>query len=284
MTQLLSLRSSGLSQAAVWLPQMLLLPTRFRRMDFIKNSIAKIWEGFLQNIGVLITAFVISGGYLVAINKLKEFQAAVRSIPSDYFLTPLVLLLILFAVLVKINRNQQEQLSKLKQAPEQDDREARFVTHLGVWWKIYPDSEYIEDFPYCACCDPKIKLVQTDWHPEEIYQCPKTNTEYKLYDKVPREREHVLQSLYGSYFHGLPAQFQKDYIAEFRRIKELRPEMPEAEISEKLFNMKPLAYLPDEERSEIIEKNPNPIHAFHFVERHYDSYKKFLKKKRGDAD
>ena len=253
-------------------------------MEFIKNSIAKIWEGFLQNIGVLITAFVISGGYLVAINKLKEFQVTVRSIPSDYFLTPLVLLLILFAVLIKINRNQQEQLSKLKQVPEKNEREARFVTHLGVWWKIYPDSEYIEDFPYCACCDPKLKLVQTDWHPNEVFKCSKTNTEYKLYDKVPREREQVLQTLYRTYFLGLPAQFHKDYMAEFRRIKELKPDMSEAEISQTLFNMKPLALLPAEERREIIEKHPNPVHAFHFVERHYDSYKQYLKKKHDNEE
>ncbi|GJL60939.1 MAG: hypothetical protein NPIRA03_37960 [Nitrospirales bacterium] len=248
-------------------------------MEFLKKSITKIWEGFLQNIGVLITAFIISGGYLVAINKLKEFQTTIRGIPSDYFLTPLVLLLIVFGVLLKINRNQQDQLSKLKQVPEKDEKEARFVTHLGVWWKIYPDSEYIEDFPYCACCDPKLKLVQTEWHPDEIFKCPKTNTEYKLYDNVPRKKEQVLQSLYSVYFHGLPNQFHKEYLAEVRRKKELDPDVPEAEITKLIFEMKPLSFIPTEERQEIINKHPNPMQAFHFIERHYDSYKKYLKKK-----
>lgn len=248
-------------------------------MEFLKNSIKKIWEGVLQNIGVLVTAFVISGGYLVAINKLKEFQSTIREIPSDYFLTPLVILFIVFGVLLRINRNQQDQLSKLKQVPEKDEREARFVTHLGVWWKIYLDSEYIEDFPYCACCDPKLKLVQAEWHPDEIFKCPKTNTEYKLYDKVPREKEKVLQSLYSAYFHELPHQFHKEYLAEFRRKKELDPNMPEEEMTKQLFEMKPLAFIPLEERQEIINKHPNPMQAFHFVERHYDSYKKYLNKK-----
>lgn len=247
-------------------------------MEFIRNSIVKIWEGFLQNIGVLITAFVLSGGYLVAINKLKAFQAAVREIPSDYFLTPLVLLFVLFGVLIKINRNQQEQLSMLEQRPETDESEARFVTHLGVWWKIYPDSEYIEDFPYCACCEPKLKLVQTDWHPDEVYKCSKTGAEYKLYDKVPREREQVLQSLYSAYFHGLPKQFHKDYTTELRKLKELNPDMPDSELTEQLFGMEPLSRIPAEERVEIINKHPNPMQAYHFVERHFDSYKKHLKK------
>ena len=247
-------------------------------MEFLKNSLAKIWEGFLQNIGVVIPAFVLSGGWLVAINKFKEFQATVREIPSDYFLTPLVLLLIVFGVLVKINRNQQNQLSQLRQVPEKDERAARFVTHFGVWWKVYLDSEYIEDFPYCTCCDHKLKLVQTEFYPNEIFKCPKTNTEYKLYDKAPLVKERVLESLYRTYFHGLPTQLRKEYFSEFLLKKELNPDMPEAEISTKLFQMKPLSFIPLEERQEIIDKNPNPMRAFQFVERHYAFYKKYLKK------
>ena len=249
-------------------------------IEFIKKSIAKIWEGFLQNVGVLITAFVISGGYLVSINKLKEFQSTIRSIPSDYFLTPLVLLLVLFAVLLKINRTQKEQLSRLKQEPDKDEKELRLVTHLGVWWKLYSNSEYIEDFPYCACCDPKLKLVQKDWNPDEVFKCPKTGTEYKLYDTVPIGRVQVLDSLYRTYFQGLPTQLLKAYSSELRRIKELHPDMPEAEITEKLFEMEPFSFLPPKERKEIIGKHPNPMQAFHFVERHFDSYKKHLKQKK----
>lgn len=247
-------------------------------MKFIKDSIAKIWDGFLQNIGVLITAFIVSGGYLVAINKLKEFQSLVRSIPSDYFLTPLVLLLVLFAVLLKINRNQERQLSELKQEPEKDEEDGRLVTHLGVWWKIYPETEYIEDFPYCACCNPSLKLVQTEWHPDEIFVCSSTKTEYKLYDKVPREREEILKSLYHTYFGGFSAQFHKSYSSEFRRIKELYPNMEESEIAEKLFEMKPLSLLPKSARDEILSRHPNAMGALHFVERHLDSYKKYFKK------
>lgn len=247
-------------------------------MDFLRNSIAKIWEGFLQNIGVLITAFALSGGYLIAINKLNEFQESIRKIPSDYFLTPLVLVLILFGVLVKINRSQQEQLSKLESKPETDERDARFVTHLGVWWKVYIESEYIEDFPYCSCCEPKLKLVQTDWHPTEVYKCSKTSTEYKLYDKVPREREQVLQSLYEGYFNGFPGQVHRDYSSELRRLKELNPDMPDSDVTERLFSKEPLSRIPADERAQIIEKHPNPMQAFNFVERHFSSYKSYLNK------
>jgi hypothetical protein len=247
-------------------------------MEFIKKSLEKIWDGFLQNIVVLVTAFIISGGYLVAISKLKEFRCAVRAIPSEYFLTPLLLLLILFAVLLKINRAQHKRLSKLQQGPEKDEDDAELITHLGVWWKIYRGGEYIEDFPYCACCDPKLKLVQTEWHPVDQFKCPKTGTEYKLYDKVPREREQVVTSLYEAYFQRFPHQFRKAYSSELRKLKELEPDLDETELTKRLFEMKPLSSIPPEEQEAIIAKNPNPMYAFDFVERHFGSYKKYFKK------
>lgn len=232
----------------------------------------------MQNIGVLITAFVLSGGYLVAINKLKEFQEMVREVPSDYFLTPLVLVLVLFFVLMKINRSQQEKLSKFEQKPEIDESDARFVTHLGVWWKIYLEGEYIEDFPYCSCCDPRLKLVQIDWHPDEVFKCSRTNTEYKLYDKIPREREDVLEWLYGAYFHGIPEQFRKEYLSEIQKIKELNSDIHDSEITNRLFNIVPLSRIPNDERECIVKKFPDPMQALRFVERNFDSYKKYLKK------
>jgi hypothetical protein len=247
-------------------------------MGFIKKSLEKIWEGFLQNIGVVVTAFIITGGYLFAINMLKEFQSVVRAIPSDYFLTPLVLLLIVLIVLLRINRAQQRQLSKLQQEPEKDEGDARFVTHLGVWWKIYPKTEYIEDFPYCVCCDSRVKLVQTEWSPDQVFKCPKTGTEYKLYDIIPRNRQQVLVSLHEAYFEGFSTRFHKTYFSELRKLKELKPDMEDDELTKKLFEIKPLSLIPPEEQQAIIGKNPNPMNAYHFLERNFESYKKYFKK------
>ena len=215
-----------------------------------------------KNIGVVISAFIISGGYLVAINQIKQFQLWVRAIPTDYVLTPAVLLVVLLILLVRIYRKQQQRLSKLQTEPDKDEREAKFVTHLGVWWKLYFDAEYIEDFPYCPCCEPHMKLVQTEWNPEEKYKCPKTNTEYKLYDKIPRERDDVIKNLYSAYFRTLSGQFQERYFGELRRIKELNPRMSNREISERLFQLGPLRRIPSPQIKEILDKNDNPVHAF----------------------
>lgn len=241
------------------------------------NSGKTAWESFLNNAVVLLTAFILSGGYLVAINKIKEFQTWVRDIPTDYVLTPLVLLLVAIAVLIRINQKQKEELSKLQKEPIKDESDARFVTHLGVWWKIYPESEYIEDFPYCACCEPKLKLVQIEWHPYEIYKCSKTNTEYKLYDKIPREKEEILRSLYSSYFKELGSQFESRFRSELRRLKELNPEIEDIELCKQLFELGPLSKIPDKKKQEIFSKNKNPLAAYHFVERHSSHYKQYFR-------
>lgn len=253
-------------------------------VDFLKNSFKTIWESVLDNLVVLILAFVFSGGYLIAINKLRDFQEFVREIPTDYILTPLVLLLVALAVLLRINKKQKDELSKFHKEPDKDEADARLVTHLGVWWKIYPKAEYIEDFPYCACCDPKLKLVQTEWHPDETYKCSRTNTEYKLYDKIPREREDILQSLYNAYFKGFGRKFEILFNSEVLRIRELNPSIEESELLALAFEIGPLSMLPEHEKEEIFNKYRNPDSAFHFIDRHYSYYKKYFKKWKEEKD
>ncbi len=249
---------------------------------FIREISKKIWEGFLQNLGVLISAFILSGGYLVAINKIKKFQVWVRSIPTDYVLTPFVLLIIAIIVLSRFNYKQRQKISKLEREPITNERDSRFVTHLGVWWKIYPDAEYIEDFPYCPCCDPKMKLVQIDWHPDEIYKCPKTDTEYKLYDTIPTKREEVLSGLYRAYFRGLGSRFESEFYSERDRLKRLNPDISDKELSEKLFELEPLCKIPKKEKDEIFQRYPNPASALQFIEDHFSRYKQYFKKKTSE--
>ena len=244
--------------------------------DWIKNSLSKIWEGILKHLGVVFVAFVFSGGYLIAINKLKEFQQWVRDIPTDYVLTPLVLLVVILLVVLRINYRQSQQLSRLETQPPSDDKESRFVTHLGVWWKIYPDSEYIEDFPYCPCCEPKQKLVQIEWHPDEVYKCPKTNTEIKLYDTIPWKKEKVLDSLYRSYFGG--ARFEEELLSEFDRIKRLHPESADIELVKKIFNVEPFNRIPRHELDEIFSRFSTYGEIFHFFRAHYKSYRRYFRK------
>jgi len=169
-------------------------------VKWLKKNTWIIWNGFLQNLAIYLFAFVFSGGYLVAISKIKRVEQLVRRIPTSYVFTPLLLLAVIVIVLLRINYKQRRKLGQFEQKTPEDDRKFRFVTHLGVWWKIYPDSKYIEDFPYCPCCEPKKKVVQLEWFPHEIFKCPATETEIRLIDRAPMKRHSMLRGLYNMYF------------------------------------------------------------------------------------
>lgn len=248
-------------------------------MKWITESLGKLWDGFLQNIGIVLSAFLLSGGYLALINYVEKVQERISSIPPVYILTPLVLLLIVLGVVLQINHKQRKELTSIKEQTPKNDSNTRFVTHLGVWWRIYPDSEYIEDFPYCPCCDPRKKLVQTEWFQEEIYKCPQTNTEVKLYDGVPRKKEDVLNSLYHIYFTGQGDKFLSNLFSEYKRIKELHPSKGEDVIIKELFSKEPLSRLPEDDKTEIRAKYSTPQEIILFLRRHYETYRKHLEKR-----
>lgn len=250
-----------------------------RMIKCLINTSRKIWEGFLQNIGIYFLVFILSGGYLVALNKIKAFQDAVRQIPTDWVLTPFVLILIILGVLIKINLKQKQRIIKLEREPLKDERDARFVTHFGLWWKIFFDSEYIEDFPYCTCCDPKMKLGQIEWHPDEVYQCPQTKAQFKLFDEIPRKRNKILRVLYTIYFKGFGNRFRERFYNERSLLKKLNPDISNDELFDKLFQMSPLDKLPREELVKIRGRYPKPTQAFFFVEQHFSKYKRYFKSK-----
>lgn len=241
---------------------------------WLKKTWEKLWEAFVEHIGVVIAAFILSGGYLVAINKLSQLQTWVRSIPTDYVLTPLVLILVVLFVVVRINLKQRKQLGELQVTSARPDEASVFVTHYGVWWKIYYDSEYVEDFPYCSCCDPHQKLIQKEWYPDEIYFCPKTKTEYKLFDHIPWQKEKVLENLYSGYFGG--HNIARMLFETHRRIKELHPGLEELELLKRVLSEKPFDRIPEEKRAELLARFQKHHELFNHIERNHKAYRRFL--------
>jgi len=237
----------------------------------------------MKNIGTAIAVFLLSGGYLVAINKLSEFQDWVRRIPTDYVLTPFVLLLVITGALWHVNRKQQKQLSQIESQPRHDTKESRFVTHLGVWWRIYPDVEYIEDFPYCPCCEPPKKLVQTEWYPDETFKCAASGTEIKLFDQVPRKRHDVLGSLHQAYFGG--GRLHEHLFREFNRLKELSPDENETSVFRRVFDIEPFNRIPRRELEQVLSRFDKPYEAISYFHRHYLAYRKYLRARpNGDGE
>ena len=241
----------------------------------------KLWDGFLEHIGVLLAALSFSGVFF-AINRLSQFQTWVRTIPTDYVLTPFVVLLVVLFVVIKINLKQRKKLGELQIASSKPEGKPVLVTHYGVWWKIYFDSEYVEDFPYCSCCDPRQKLVQKEWHPDEVYFCPKTKTEYRLFDNIPWNKEKILEHLYSGYFSGHAVE--RMLFDAYQRIKELHPELEEQELLRRVLSEKPFNKIPEEKREELLSRFQKHHELFHYIERNHKAYRPFLDLKPKQAN
>lgn len=255
----------------------------FGSKEFWKSSWKTFWNGILQNLPTLI---ITVGGTIVIFvaNLFESVQTYVRTIPTDYILVPFLILLMICVALVRIYIKQKTRISDLSTEPTNVGPDGEFVTHFGVWWKVFSDSEYIEDFPYCVCCETPMKLIQTEWYEDEKYACPKTKTEYKLYDEVPRKRADLSQAIYHAYFRGFNNQFISKIEKERNRLVELFPDMPEKELAERIFSISPLNNIPEEERENILAIHSEPLAAVDFVHRNYQEYKKYFRKRKKADD
>ena len=243
-------------------------------IDWIKKTFAQLSEAIAKNLGTSIAAFLFSGGFVAAIAKLTDFQNWVRQIPTDYVLTPFVLVLVVLAAVTRITLRQRKELRRFSEQPAADDDDGRLVTHYGVWWKVYPDAQYMEDFPYCSCCLPPKKLVQTEWHPDEKFKCSATGTEYQLFDGIPWPLEKARESLHRAYFQAewLDEHFQR----ELRRIKTLNPEMPDRVLLRSILQAEPFGRLPPIELDPLLLRFEKPQEFIRFLQQNMHHYRKFL--------
>jgi len=249
--------------------------TMDKLISWLKQTSLQIWQGFLQNIGWALFLFILSGGYILAVKTVKQFQKSVRNIPSDWIILPFVFFSV---VLLLIIHKQKGRLKHIEKHTPPESEKGHLITHYGVWWKIYDESLYIEDFPYCPCCDHKKKLVQTEWYPNEIYKCPSTGVEVKLYDEVPRKRKQILNSLYNSYFTGGEKEFEMFLFQSFERKRTLNPDKKDREILEEMFTKSGLKNIPDAEREKILGRFENYSDVFSFLVDNFQHYRRYLKK------
>ena len=148
-------------------------------------------------------------------------------------------------------------------------------------WKIYPESFYIEDFPYCPCCESKKKLVQTEWYPDELFKCPTTGTEIKLYNEVPTKLHALLRNLYLTYFSG--DKLEEEMMSEFHRLKALYPTEDELQLARRIFAVEPFNKIPKEEVDVLFARFQRPHEIFYFLRRNYQSYRKYFRRRIENA-
>jgi hypothetical protein len=72
---------------------------------------------------------------------------------------------------------------------------------------------------------------------------------------IPWKKTEVLSRLSRAYFGG--ERLQQMFVREYHRIKQLHPDMQNPEIIRELFKLEPLAKIPREEASRIMERFPS---------------------------
>jgi hypothetical protein len=243
-------------------------------LDWMKKSFGKLWDKILENFAAVIIGLFTTSGFLIAITKLKDFQIWVRGIPTDYVLIPFVFLIVILAVVLWINHKQRQQLKLFQINPTDGNNGLEFITHFGVWWKVDFNSEYIEDFPYCPCCNPKQKLVFVDSYPLEKLKCPKTNIEIKLYDSFQWSKENALNQLYESYFGS--RKMEEHFFGEYNRLKQLNPEKQESALLSDIFELAPFNKIPKKEVENIFRRFKTSQEVMIFLRNNYRSYKRYF--------
>jgi len=143
---------------------------------------------------------------------------------------------------------------------------------------FFPDTGHIEDFPYCNCCDPQTKLNNRHDFPLETLHCPKSNAEYSLYDRYQKH-----DRLVHAYFPS-DGGWLRLYDEEYRRLKELKPDITDQEIIKELFKQDTLRELPDELQRELRERFKEPMELVMHIAKNFLFYRGMKSKNQPDSN
>jgi hypothetical protein len=242
----------------------------------LKEILLHVWHGVLEALGgALLTGLLIVAGAvgaaLIGWWPVARAWVASRS-PASLFVV-IGLLVVLILVLGHSNRRLRG-----AQRGSLSVGDGEFVTHFGVWWRVFEDAAFVEDMPYCPCCDPHQKLIQTAGPPLEKYVCPRTKNEIQLFDVVPRPRQQLLDELHRAY-NDRGRDLYRHLHGEFQRLKKLRPGTSDQEILGEMINKAPLARLPEGELQKILAVNREPYEVFDFLRQHYPAYRRYLRRR-----
>lgn len=238
---------------------------------------AELRSSYMKHLGSWLAAGTVTAGTAIVILARQLLNGA----PAEPFAWVVVALLGVVAYLAhRVRRLKSEAKTSEAREPVPADHhsELMLVTHLGVWWKVDRTIGYIEDSPYCPCCEPPRKLVQTDWHPKERFRCPHTGTEVGLYrDGIPILLKSALSSLHATYDHGKGLE---DHLwKEYMRLSGLSPEATPGELVARAFELVPMNRVPVDERNEILAAHEeSPADAFSYVRRHFHHFRKYIEK------
>lgn len=246
------------------------------------TALKKIWRqisaGFLNHLGAalcIFSFFVITQIYF----RIGWIKIQVEKLPSVWLFTVIIFLL-LYVVYLHIKRMREHVPPLVQPKQTGDELAVRMVTHYGIWWKLDEEREYVEDFPYCPCCEPHKKLIQKEWHPDEVYYCPVTKNEIKIHggdDGMPVNREAALDSIYMTYFIRSRQEFQRENAHIYQEFKKENPNVDEKTVLNAMLENIRVFRENDQLRADLIKRFPEFNKLNKYIS---DNIKSFLREAR----
>jgi hypothetical protein len=152
-----------------------------------------------------------------------------------------------------------------------------YRAHYGVWWRLNARTGFVEEMPYCACCEPKTLLNAKEWFPDLVLVCPATKTEYRLYEgavHVPTV-DSAVENLRTAYDPAISLR-RHLYDLEYR-YRSRNPESTPDLARDWLLDQRPLKYLTRAQRRDLQNTCENASLVIERVTRHLDEYQQVLK-------
>ncbi|MBU1575650.1 MAG: hypothetical protein KJ869_00395, partial [Candidatus Edwardsbacteria bacterium] len=195
----------------------------------------------------------------------------IKVMPAEIIIGLLILAIISVVFFSRKYINQKKLYNDLQKVNKNNSYQ--FVSRFGAFWKLFYDDNYIEDFPYCTCCEPKQVLSIVKWYPNEEYKCSKTGNIISLFDAFYISKTQALESLRWKYSKNKNNYAIGDmFLQEYNRLKELSPETQEKELLAAVFNNKPFERIPKKERETILKRFNGSQEIIRFLIKNQEKY------------
>lgn len=158
-------------------------------------------------------------------------------------------------------------------------RESEFQSYGGVLWKVFPFARYVEQSPYCTCCDPPRVLARNGdiLGDQNLLTCPVSGRNLHIVNNgAPRRVEASWELVTTSWFHN----FGKILLEETARQRELHPHESDKEIFRRVMRCAPQKKIPRREIWRLKRRFATPMEILNYLERHQGRYWKYMVKRR----
>ncbi|HSC11193.1 MAG TPA: hypothetical protein VLC97_09490 [Rhodanobacteraceae bacterium] len=153
--------------------------------------------------------------------------------------------------------------------------ESDFQPYGGVLWKVFPRDGYVEESPYCTCCDPPRVLGSTEIADRFApLRCPIQATELNIVvDGFARPVRDTWDAISKAWFHEV---LERELTTTYFRLKELHPDDDETALLKRVFGEEPQNRIPKRLLRPVFRRYKTAFEIFKFIGQNPRQYWRYL--------